>query len=303
MDVSQLYYDAFRCIQRAVAPSAQSFKDAAAIAQDRHSGMRGWTGYCRKLGGYLSYKAACFKAYMLGYHALDRMQATQGGEAVRLTQEADKIVRTAAILGREYDNLKPQTAENERHVFALHLRERMSRIEAQCQKDNIVVYMQKVPDALPALPKPKQLVSAVDYTFPALDTSVDRSLFSSFDLTRSPDYDHIIDIDTAGKLEATGQGKAQTTWWRWLLAVIAIPTLLFVSTLGVIVWIFLFPLKVFCFPVGCAAQLLWAVTEWVIKAPALFMLWAAGKPWKPQKRDPGKTESGTTLISGHLPSL
>ena len=64
---------------------------------------------------------------------------------------------------------------------------------------------------------------------------------------------------------------------------IAMPFLAIISLVGAVVWLVLLPLKCLCCPCGCAAQLLWSAVEWLLKAPFRALLWASGKPWKPEK--------------------
>lgn len=73
----------------------------------------------------------------------------------------------------------------------------------------------------------------------------------------------------------------RSVWWRWLLIIIAAPLLLILTLLGIFVWIVLIPFKIFCWPVGFLAQMLWNVVEYLIKAPFRAMQWAAGEPWRP----------------------
>lgn len=61
------------------------------------------------------------------------------------------------------------------------------------------------------------------------------------------------------------------------------PFLVIISLVGAVVWLVLLPLKCLCCPIGCAAQLLWSAVEWLLKAPFRALLWASGKPWKPEK--------------------
>eukprot|EP00803_Ostreobium_quekettii_P006525 evm.model.scf_4178.1 EVM.evm.TU.scf_4178.1 scf_4178:5656-6594(+) len=300
MDVFQLYARAFNCLQRAAAPAAEVLEDPTVDLgkQARSSahgiGVKGWAGYCRKVGGYTRYKAACFKAYMLAYHALDRSQGTQGGAAVRLAQEASKTVQTATNLGREYDSLLPHTSELQRQAFSRSLQDRVKQIDVQCEKDNATVHLQRVPEKLPDPPAAKQLVSAVDYSFPLFDPSVDHSLFSCFDLSRAPD----VVVDVAGDGGKDG-GQKTAAWWRWLLVILAFPVIVVASLLGMLIWIVLLPVKIFCCPLGFAAQMMWDVTEWLIKAPAYLALWAAGKPWQPEKRDVRAMASGKIVKVEH----
>ena len=80
-------------------------------------------------------------------------------------------------------------------------------------------------------------------------------------------------------------------WWQWLLVIVAMPVLAVISLVGAIVWLLLLPLKCCCCPLGCAAQLVWSAVEWLLKAPFRALLWASGKPWKPQ-RPPELREGG-----------
>jgi hypothetical protein len=81
--------------------------------------------------------------------------------------------------------------------------------------------------------------------------------------------------------EAAPQGRKGGAWWQWLLVFIAMPILAVISLVGALMWLLLLPLKCCCCPLGCAAQLLWSVVEWLLKAPFRALLWASGKPWKP----------------------
>lgn len=89
----------------------------------------------------------------------------------------------------------------------------------------------------------------------------------------------------------------QAAWWRWLLVAIALPLLAVVSLVGVLVWLVLLPVKILCCPLGCAAQVLADVVEWVIKAPLRGMLWASGKPWRPAKVEPTTATMTTTTAA------
>lgn len=91
-------------------------------------------------------------------------------------------------------------------------------------------------------------------------------------------------VATTGGPETPHTTKA--TWWRWLLVAIALPLLVVVSLVGVLVWLVLLPVKILCCPLGCAAQVLADVVEWVVKAPLRGLLWASGKPWQPAKAMP-----------------
>ena len=52
---------------------------------------------------------------------------------------------------------------------------------------------------------------------------------------------------------------------------------------GAVIWIILLPVKIICCPLGCLVQILWNIIEYFMKAPFRALLWASGKPWKPEK--------------------
>lgn len=88
------------------------------------------------------------------------------------------------------------------------------------------------------------------------------------------------------QLHAGGGGGSE--WWRWLLVIVAAPVLLVLTLVGAVVWIVLLPVKICCCPIGFAAQLAWDALEWLVKAPFRAMLWASGKPWRPDRAERGQ---------------
>lgn len=107
-----------------------------------------------------------------------------------------------------------------------------------------------------------------------------------------------------GPEEQQQQGRRGGAWWQWLLVFIAMPLLLIISLVGVVVWLLVLPLKCFCCPLGCAAQLIWSVVEWFLKAPFRAMLWASGKPWQPQKPpDPHAAKHGDKANKDKVPPV
>ena len=60
------------------------------------------------------------------------------------------------------------------------------------------------------------------------------------------------------------------------------------------VWLLLLPVKIFCCPVGLVLQLVYDVFEWLVKAPLRALLFASGKPWRPEahgaQQDEGKAQ-------------
>jgi hypothetical protein len=78
---------------------------------------------------------------------------------------------------------------------------------------------------------------------------------------------------------------------------VVLPLLAAISLLGCLVWLVLLPLKmcICCCPLACAAQLLWDVVEYMVKAPLRGLLWAQGDEWQPrqqQQQQGGQQKAG-----------
>lgn len=184
----------------------------------------------------------------------------------------------------------------------------------QCKRDNDVIYYKHIPEELPVLPEPKRLATATTYTLPAPAQQVaegiaDACFSQAHQATASVEAavlenpavaspmgasqasvmqagqpsQKAVDQNAPGNQHADSEG---TACWRWLLVIIAAPLLLIISLVGIVVWLVLLPLKICCCPVGMCAQLVWDAFEWLIKAPLRGLLWASGKPWKPDHAPP-----------------
>lgn len=172
----------------------------------------------------------------------------------------------------------------------------------QCKRDNDVIYYKHIPEELPAPAESKRLATATAYLLPApapevLEGIADECFAqtvanpaSDAQAAASPLGASQASVMQAGQPTAkAGQQSAEdqhvssegTSCWRWLLVIIAAPLLLIISLVGIVVWLLLLPLKICCCPVGMLAQLVWDAFEWLIKAPLRGLLWASGKPWKP----------------------
>ena len=177
-------------------------------------------------------------------------------------------------------------------------------VTVQCKRDNDVIYYKHIPEEVPALPEPKRLAIATAYLLPAPAQEVKAGIadecFSSQASSSAQMPDSQVTAIPMGASQASvmqaGQPTAKTgqraamdqpvssespACWRWLLVIIAAPFLLIISLVGIVVWLVLLPLKICCCPVGMCAQLVWDAFEWLIKAPLRGLLWASGKPWKP----------------------
>ncbi|GMH32323.1 hypothetical protein BSKO_00157 [Bryopsis sp. KO-2023] len=246
----------------------------------------------KKFIAYLHYKSECFKAYALIFHANARLEEMAGGDAMRLAQESKTVFEGACTLGNAYDSFSPATSFGLRSEFQSDLERTITESTAKAEKDNHGVYLQQMPELLPEMPESKRLVKQEEFVFPPPDSTISRDGFAKVDWKTStegkvtPGYEIVKGTEAgAGKTEEGGDASSSpkpAAWWRWLIVFLTIPLLAVVTLLGVIVWIVLLPVKFICCPIGCAAQMLWNVVEWLIKAPLRVAMWASGKPWKPE---------------------
>lgn len=86
----------------------------------------------------------------------------------------------------------------------------------------------------------------------------------------------------AAAAHAGEQQQGGCSCWRWALFLIALPLMLFVSAVGIVLWVILLPIKIICCPCGCLIQMIANVVEYLVKAPLRLILWVTGKPWQPR---------------------
>ena len=135
------------------------------------------------------------------------------------------------------------------------------------------------------------------FDFPELNPAVDRSIFDGIKTSDAmkTSGETVIEVlpgsgHKVAQIDGVEQGKNKeesdnqgSQWWKWLLFIIATPLLLLMTGIGFGVWIILIPFKIFCWPVGMLAQLLWNVVEYLIKAPLRAMKWASGQEWRAEQ--------------------
>lgn len=264
------------------------------LYHDAYSGLQSISGKSSKLLLYLEYKSTVFASYAYTFHSTAQLEKMAGGDAVILSLEGQKECEQATQLGNSYDSSKPLLDTTGRANFHQGLVKAVKKAVATAEEDNSKVYFNPIPKQLPEMPTPKRLVMLIPFTFPSPDDSIDRTSDLKADWKASlispgpsvgVEITEVLDDNTKaqGSGSASQQSK-ESAWWRWLLVIFAAPLLLAITLLGVIVWIVLLPVKVFCCPVGCAAQILWSVFEWLVKAPLRAILWASGKPWAPEEK-------------------
>ncbi|CAL8462981.1 g2515 [Coccomyxa elongata] len=291
-----------RAIQKGNAPSliaslavdaAAAFESAAGTA----SGVAA-TKADSKFKLYADYQAAVHRAYGQCFAGVEQLTAQQAGAALRHLGDARDLVAAAQAASKAYDRADPVSSAVDHEYADLELKDAIEKPYARAKRDNDSVYFQHVPPAhsLAAI-EPRRLVTPTPYALPTPALLVNEALLDAFVEAPTEKADNLGAAPAASAAAAAKPGTEKKpadgkdekagpkggAWWQWLLVVIAMPLLLIVSLVGAVVWVLLLPLKCFCCPIGCAAQLIWSVVEWLLKAPLRGMLWASGKPWQPHK--------------------
>lgn len=265
--------------------------DVQDLYQESISELKAGGAKFKEFLSYLEYKSASFKSVSYLFESAVSLGKMQGGLAVRFANEAKKESENAQQLQDGFDPAALASFASSLVEFQAKLVAAVNGALEKAETDNSKVYYERVPEALPEIHK-ERLVFPIPFEFPVPDSTVDRSQALSADwkdVSRDQsNFEVTVDLETQESTDEKPSASANDpdySCWRFLLVILVAPILLAVSIIGVLVWIILLPVKVFCCPVGCAVQILWSITEWFVKAPLRASLWAAGEPWKPKTVD------------------
>ena len=182
-----------------------------------------------------------------------------------------------------------------------------TRMLVQVERERSTIYYQHVATEMPEMPPAKRIAVAAAWSLSLPASEVAEGAASCFEVNRvqkaQAEATEVAARPSEALLPAASELPAQEkngnagnhqesspACWRWLLVILAMPFLVLISLVGLIVWVILLPVKCFCCPCGCAIQLIYNAFEWLLKAPFRALLWASGKPWKPQ--GPSKEKNG-----------
>ncbi|XP_045617960.1 BRO1 domain-containing protein BROX [Procambarus clarkii] len=154
--------------------------DAIASLEEKKFGH--WTKYLRL-------KAAFYASYAYNYAGENMLNQDKCGEAIRSLQEAKKKYEETGELCKEYAQTKGPGAhvKPEKHVFYRRLAPIVARTLEKCERENGLIYHQKVPYDPPELELKATygLVSPDDYTLPPSAPLWTPVTYSAFDLTKN----------------------------------------------------------------------------------------------------------------------
>ncbi|OQV24742.1 BRO1 domain-containing protein BROX [Hypsibius exemplaris] len=137
---------------------------------------------------YLRLKASLYEAFAYCYSGESLLAGDQCGPAVRALQESDKLFSAALAQCKEYNKAKGVYANNrpEEATFFRPLKLRIGRILEKCDRENGMIYHQKVPVTPPTLELKATygLVSPEQFSLPPVHPEWTAQTYKAFDLSR-----------------------------------------------------------------------------------------------------------------------
>ncbi|XP_071788153.1 BRO1 domain-containing protein BROX-like [Asterias amurensis] len=143
---------------------------------------------------YLQFKCMFYMSYAHCYNGNYLLTKDKGGEAVRSLKESFSLFQKSELLAKEYAKAKgPGTvAKPEQHPFFLRLGPIVHRILEKTERENSMIYHEKVPEELPEINSKETfgLASPLDFELPAKSTEWTAAVYNGFTVAstkKSPD--------------------------------------------------------------------------------------------------------------------
>lgn len=154
---------------------------------------------------YLKLKATFYMAYAYNYSGENMLNQDKCGEGIRALQEATKCYETASKLCKEYSSTKgPGTkAKPDKHHFFRRIAPIINRTLEKCERENGMIYHQKVPYDPPELELRATygLASPEEYCLPPSAPLWTATTYAAFDLTKNMEEDMARNTKAAQKAE------------------------------------------------------------------------------------------------------
>lgn len=140
---------------------------------------------------YLALKARFYKAQAFCYFGEDLLANDKCGDAIKCMENSQKLYTETEELCKQYaDTNGPGTqAVPERHRFFKNLGGIIKRIQEKCQRENGMIYHQKVPLETPVLDSNivHGLATPEEYTYPDKHALWTLESYDSFNLSKAVD--------------------------------------------------------------------------------------------------------------------
>uniref|UniRef100_A0A2P2I9C9 BRO1 domain-containing protein BROX-like n=1 Tax=Hirondellea gigas TaxID=1518452 RepID=A0A2P2I9C9_9CRUS len=154
---------------------------------------------------YLKLKAAFYMSYAHNYSGENLLNQDKCGDGIRALQEAKKSYEAANAMCKEYSGTKgPGTkAKPDRHLFFRRIAPIISRTLEKCERENGMIYHQKVPYDAPELEirATYGLASPEEYCLPPSAPLWSSTTYAAFDLTKNMSEDKAANSKAAQKVE------------------------------------------------------------------------------------------------------
>jgi hypothetical protein len=144
-----------------------------------------------KWSKYFTFKAFFYEAYAYAFCGENLLALEKCGEAIRALQESETFYNMAVDMCKEYTKIKGSgvSAKPEQHLFFRKLQPLIQRTKEKCERENGMIYHQKVASDLPPLEMKAThgLVSPEEFKIPAISPLWSATAYSAFDLTKTFD--------------------------------------------------------------------------------------------------------------------
>ncbi|RWS24291.1 BRO1 domain-containing protein BROX-like protein [Leptotrombidium deliense] len=138
---------------------------------------------------YFQLKSVFYESYAYCYLGENLLSLDKCGEAIKALQEAEKNLQMAQELCKEYEKFKGpgKTAKLDQHLFFRSLSPLVKRIKEKCERENGMIYHQRIPSEAPVLEMKAThgLVAPENFELPSISQRWTPVAYSAFDLSKN----------------------------------------------------------------------------------------------------------------------
>lgn len=97
---------------------------------------------------YLMFKSLFYETHAWTHHAENLLSLDKCGDALRVMQEAKKVLDSTLLASKEYEKLKGKGVKLRENIFFRRLQPLVDRIQEKCQRENMLLFHHKISDDL-----------------------------------------------------------------------------------------------------------------------------------------------------------